>query len=113
MDESIQKAVLRCVFRVFAISENPMGYAEDSYDMAFAKLPERGSSATLGGCYQLLLAPRPKIVNRRGIVPCRAVNRCRGAKSRGLQFWFSGERRDEGAAASSAAEALPATAGDS
>jgi hypothetical protein len=113
MDESIQKAVLRCVFRVFAISQNPMGYAEDSCDMAFAKLSEGGSSSALGGCYQFVLAPRSKIANRHGIVPGRAVNRCRHVKSRGLEIRFSGERRDDDVAASAAAKALPAAAGDS
>jgi hypothetical protein len=113
MDESIQKAVLRRVFRVFAISQNPIGYAEDSCDMALAKLSEGGSSSALGGCYQLLLAPRSKIANRRGIVRRRTVNRCRRVKIRGLEVRFSGERRDEDVAASAAAEALPAAAGDS
>jgi hypothetical protein len=63
MDESIQKALLRCVFRVFAISHDPINDPEDFFGMAFAKLSERGSTSGLGGCYQLLLAPRPKIVN--------------------------------------------------
>jgi hypothetical protein len=61
MDESIQKALLR---RVFAVSHDPMNDTEDFFDMAFAKLSEGGSSSNLGGCYQLLLAPRSKIANR-------------------------------------------------
>jgi hypothetical protein len=64
MDESIQKALLHCVFRVFAISHDPINDAEDFFDMALAKLSEGGSSSSLGGCYQLLLAPRSKIANR-------------------------------------------------
>jgi hypothetical protein len=64
MDESIQKALLRCVFRVFAISHDPINDAEDSFGMAFAKLSEGGSTSALGGCDQLLLAPHSKIVNR-------------------------------------------------
>jgi hypothetical protein len=64
MDESIQKALLHCVFRVFAVSHDPMNDTEDFFDMAFAKLSEGGSSSSLGGCYQLLLAPRAKIANR-------------------------------------------------
>src|ERR1700722_1935906 len=41
--------------------------AENFFAMTFAKLSERGSSSNLGGCYQLFLAPRSKIANRRGI----------------------------------------------
>jgi hypothetical protein len=41
-----------------------MNDTEDFFDMAFAKLSEGGSSSSLGGCYQLLLAPRWKIVDR-------------------------------------------------
>src|SRR6266566_636863 len=63
MDESIQKAVLRCVFRVFAVSHDPMDDTEDFCAMAFAKLPEGGSSSSLSGCDQLLLAPSSKIAN--------------------------------------------------
>jgi hypothetical protein len=63
MDESLQKRILHCVFRVFAVSHDPMNDAEDFFDMAFAKLSEGGSSSDLGGCYQLLLAPRSKIAN--------------------------------------------------
>src|SRR2546429_6944662 len=67
MDESIQKAVLRCVFRVFAVSHDPMDDTEDFCAMAFAKLPEGGSSSSLSGCAQLLLAPSSKIANHSGI----------------------------------------------
>src|SRR5438876_2500005 len=65
MDESIQKAVLRCVFRVFAASHDPMDDTEDFCAMAFAKLPEGGSSSSLSGCDQLLLAPSSKIAKDR------------------------------------------------
>jgi len=64
MGEGIQKTILHCVFRVFAISHDPINDTEDFFDMAFAKLSEGGSSSSLGGCYQLLLAPRSKIVNQ-------------------------------------------------
>jgi hypothetical protein len=64
MDECIQKALLRCVFRVFAILDDPINDAEDFFGIAFAKLSEGGSTSGLGGCYQLLLAPHSKIVNR-------------------------------------------------
>src|SRR6266403_1500286 len=64
MDESIQKALLPCVFRVFAISHDPINDAEDFFGMAFEKLSEGGSTSGLGGCDQLLLAPHSKIVNR-------------------------------------------------
>jgi len=37
---------------------------ETCFHMTFAKLSEGGSSSRLGGCYQLLLAPRSKIANR-------------------------------------------------
>jgi hypothetical protein len=39
-------------------------FCTDFFDMAFAKLSEGSSSSSLGGCYQLLLAPRSKIANR-------------------------------------------------
>jgi hypothetical protein len=68
MDESIQEALLHGVFRVFTISYDPMNDTEESLEMAFAKLSEGGSSSSLGGRYQLLLAPRSKIANRCGIV---------------------------------------------
>jgi hypothetical protein len=55
---------LHCVFSVFAISHDPMNDSEDFLDMALAKLPKGGWSSSLGGCYQLLLAPRSKIANR-------------------------------------------------
>jgi hypothetical protein len=67
MDESIQKTILHCVFCVFAISHHPMNDTEDFFDMAFAKLSEGAWSSSLGGCYQLLLAPPSKIANRRAI----------------------------------------------
>src|ERR1700726_3673663 len=34
-------------------------FCTDLFDMAFAKLSEGISSSSLGGCYQLLLAPAP------------------------------------------------------
>jgi hypothetical protein len=71
MDESIQKAVLHCVFRVFPISRDTVGDTKDSLAMAFAKFSERGSAPALGGCYQLLLAPLPKIANGCGVALCR------------------------------------------
>jgi hypothetical protein len=40
-----------------------MNDTKDFFDMAFAKLSEGGSSSGLGGCDQLLLAPRSKIAN--------------------------------------------------
>src|SRR5260370_42346788 len=60
MDEGIQKTILQCVF---AVSHDPMNDTEDFFDMAFAELSKGGSSSSLGGCYQLLLAPRSKIAN--------------------------------------------------
>jgi hypothetical protein len=63
MEEGAQKGVLHCVFRIFAISSDPMGDSEDLLDMAFAKLAEGGSSSNLGGSYQLRLAPLSKIGN--------------------------------------------------
>jgi hypothetical protein len=57
MDVSIQKTILHCIFRVLAISHNPMNDTEDFFDLAFAKLSERAWSSSLGGHYQLLLAP--------------------------------------------------------
>src|ERR1700758_2445931 len=63
MDESIQKALLRCVFRVFTISHDPVSHTQNLFHVAFAKLAEMGSLPSLGGCYQLLLAPFPKFVN--------------------------------------------------
>ena len=68
MDESIHNALLRCVFRVFTISDDPASHIGVSFPMTFAKLSEGGSSSSLGGRYQLLLAPRSKIANRCGIV---------------------------------------------
>jgi hypothetical protein len=64
MDESIQKTILHCIFRVFAVSHDPMNDTEDFFDVPFAKLFEGAWSSSLGGCYQLLLAPRSKIANR-------------------------------------------------
>jgi hypothetical protein len=64
MGEGVQKRILQGVLRVFAVSHDPMNDTEDFFDMAFAKLSEGGSSFNLGGCYQLLLAPRSKIANR-------------------------------------------------
>jgi hypothetical protein len=61
MDESIQKALLRCVFRVFTISNDPARHTGDSFHMTFAQLTEGSSSPTFGGCDQLVLAPRSKI----------------------------------------------------
>src|ERR1700739_2164732 len=63
MDESIQKALLRCVFRVFTVSHDPASHTGDFFHMTFAKLSERSSSPTFGGCDQLLLAPRSKIAD--------------------------------------------------
>jgi hypothetical protein len=51
MGKGIQKTILHCVFRVFAISHDPMYDTEDFFRMAFAKLSEGGSSSSLGGCY--------------------------------------------------------------
>jgi hypothetical protein len=42
MGEGIQKTILHCVFRVFAISHDPMNDTEDFFDMSFAKLSEGG-----------------------------------------------------------------------
>jgi hypothetical protein len=63
MDESIQKALLHCVFRVFAVSYDPASHTGDLFHMTFAKFSEGGSSSILGGCYQLLLGPGSKIAN--------------------------------------------------
>jgi hypothetical protein len=63
MDESIQKALLHCVFSIFTISYDPASHTSDSFQMTFAKLSEGGSSSSLGGCYQLVLAPPSKIAN--------------------------------------------------
>jgi hypothetical protein len=63
MDESTQKAILHRIFRVFMISRDPTGDTEDFLYMAFAKFAEGGSLPRLGGCYQLLLAPLPKIAD--------------------------------------------------
>jgi len=48
MGEGVQKTILQRVFRIFVISHDPMDDTEDSFDMAFAKLSEGGSSASLG-----------------------------------------------------------------
>src|ERR1700675_5184516 len=58
MDESIQKALLRCVFRVFTVSYGPASNTGDLFHMTFAKLSEGSSSPTFGGCAQLLHARR-------------------------------------------------------
>jgi hypothetical protein len=71
MGEGVQKTILQGVLRVFAVSHDPMNDTEDFFDVALAKLSEGGSSSTLGGCYQLLLAPRWKIANRCGIAVLR------------------------------------------
>jgi hypothetical protein len=39
-DESIQKALLRCVFRVFTVSCDPASHTGDSFHMTLAKLSE-------------------------------------------------------------------------
>src|SRR6202041_2295835 len=67
MGEGIQKTILHCIFRVFPISHDPMNDTEDFFDMAFAKLSERGSSSSLGGSYQLLLAPRSSLHAQRSL----------------------------------------------
>src|SRR6201988_2130429 len=67
MNESIQKALLRCIFRVFTVSYDPSSHPGDSFYVTFAKLSEGGSLPTFGGCDQLLLVPRSKIANRCGI----------------------------------------------
>src|SRR5258708_28958580 len=59
MDESIQKALLHCVFRVFALSHDPINDAEDFFGMVLANLSERRSFSIIGGCAQLLLPPPP------------------------------------------------------
>src|ERR1700688_986951 len=64
MDESTQKAVLHCVFRVFTVWHDPASHTEDSFHMTFAKLSERGFFPTFGRCDQLHLTPRSKIANR-------------------------------------------------
>jgi hypothetical protein len=71
VEEGIEKTILHCVFRVFAISNDPMDDTEESLAMPFTKLTEGGSFAGLSGCDQLLLAPRSKIANGRGIALCR------------------------------------------
>jgi hypothetical protein len=63
MDESIQKALLRCVFSVFSVSCDPASHAGDSFHMTLAKLSKWGSSPTFGGGDQLVVAPRSKIAN--------------------------------------------------
>src|ERR1700730_4650637 len=67
MDESVQKALLRCVFRVFTVWYDPTSHIGDLFHMPFAKLSEGRSFPTFGGCNQLHLAPRSKIANRCGI----------------------------------------------
>ena len=64
IEEGIQKTILDLVFRVLAISHDPLDDTKDFFDMSLAELSERGSSSTLGCCYQLRLAPRSKIANR-------------------------------------------------
>jgi hypothetical protein len=59
---------LHRVFRVFAISRDPMGHAENLFRMALTELAERSSMATLGGSYQVLFAPLVKVASRAGIV---------------------------------------------
>jgi hypothetical protein len=73
MDESIQKALLRCVFRVFTISHDPVSHTQNLFHVALAKLSEGSSSPTFGGCDQPLLAPRSKIARRCGIALRRGV----------------------------------------
>jgi hypothetical protein len=73
MDESIQKALLRCVFRVFTISHDPVSHTQNLFHVALAKLSEGSSSPAFGGCDQLLLAPRSKIAPRCGIALRRGV----------------------------------------
>jgi hypothetical protein len=68
MGEGIQKTILHCVFRVFAISHHPMDDTEKFFAMALAKFSEGGSSSSFGGCYQLVLAPGSKVANLRGII---------------------------------------------
>src|ERR1700730_203130 len=67
MDESTQKAVLHCVFRVFTVWHDPASHTEDSFHMTFAKLSEGSLPSSLGGCYQLLVAPRSNTAKRRAI----------------------------------------------
>jgi hypothetical protein len=45
MDESIQKALLRCVFRVFTVSYDPASHTGHLFHMTFAKLSEGSSFA--------------------------------------------------------------------
>jgi len=71
MDESVQKALLRCVFRVFTVSCDPASHTGDFFHMTFAKLSEGGSSPTFRGRDQLLLAPRSKIADCCGIALLR------------------------------------------
>src|SRR5258707_8031984 len=44
MDESIQKALLRCVFRIFTVSHDPASHTRNLFHMTFAKLSEGISS---------------------------------------------------------------------
>ncbi len=71
MDESTQKTLLRCVFRVFTVSYDPASHPEDLFHMTFAKLSEGSSFPAFGGCDQLLFAQRSKIVSRCGITARR------------------------------------------
>src|ERR1700722_6613324 len=71
MDESTEKAFLRCVFRVFTVSYDPASHPEDLFHMTFAKLSEGSSFPAFGGCDQLLFAQPSKIASRRGITPRR------------------------------------------
>src|SRR5712672_2626096 len=71
MDESTQKTLLRCIFRVFTVSYDPASHPEDLFHMTFAKLSEGSSLPAFGGCDQLLFAQRSKIVSRCGITARR------------------------------------------
>jgi len=89
MDESIEKALLPCVFRVFTVSYDPASHTGDLFHMTFAKLSEGSSSPTFGGCDQLALAPRSKIANRCGITLRRKCTHHYGEPppaNRGCQF---------------------------
>jgi hypothetical protein len=70
MNKCTQQGILHCIFRVFAISHDPMCHAEDLFHMALTKLSERGSLATLGGSNQVFLAPLVEVASRAGIVLC-------------------------------------------
>jgi hypothetical protein len=70
MDKSIQKALALCLPRLHGLYD-PASYTGDLFHMTFAKLSQGSSSSSLGGCYQLLLAPRSKIANCYGIALCR------------------------------------------